>query len=91
MDILDTSVIRGMRKRDILALRQDRRIAISPFTLWEILCHLDEVSTGEDAATAFGRRRGHVAVLHELECLHDPFADHAEAIGGGALGEPDAL
>ncbi len=85
MDILDTSVIRGMSKQSILAIREERMIAVSPFTLWEILCHLDEVNAGETPATAFPRRRGHVAILQHLDLLHDPFAEHADTVGASHL------
>lgn len=80
MDILDTSVIRGMGKIGILAAAAKRRVVVSPFTVWEILCHLDDVKVGETVQQAFKRRKGHIAILQKLEILHDPFAQHAAAV-----------
>jgi hypothetical protein len=88
MDILDTSFIRGTKKGDILAIAKDRPLAVSPFTLWEILCHLDEVREGETAEQAFLRRKGHVDILQHLTILDDPFAQHALIVGATHLANP---
>jgi hypothetical protein len=88
MDILDTSFIRGTKKSDILAIATNRAMAVSPFTVWEILCHLDEVRSGESAEQAFLRRKGHVEILQGLSILDDPFAQHAAAVGAEILANP---
>jgi len=88
MDIIDTSVIRGMPAKDLFAIATKRRIVVSPFTIWEILCHLDEVKDGETPEQAYARRKGHVKLLQRIEILHDPFAQHASAVGAVALANP---
>ena len=80
MDILDTSFIRGTKKNDILEIAKRRPLAVSPFTLWEILCHLDEVKEGETPEAGFLRRKGHVEILQHVTILDDPFAQHATCL-----------
>jgi predicted nucleic acid-binding protein len=88
VDVLDTSVIIGMKRKDILAVAKRRVVAVSPFTVWELVCHLDEVRKDETPDQAFRRRKGTVVVLQSLEMLHDPFAQHAAAVGAAQLANP---
>lgn len=88
MDILDTSVVRGVSKQKILAIARVRPVAVSPYTLWELLCHLDELRGSETTDEAFQRRKGHIAILGNLDILHDPFAQQAATVGAEELANP---
>jgi predicted nucleic acid-binding protein len=43
--ILDTSAVRGFSKADLEAAAERWRLSISPLSIYEILCHLDEPSS----------------------------------------------
>jgi len=85
MDILDTCAIRALSRNQITALAQIRTLAISPISLWELLCHLDDIESGEDAMDAFNRRKGQIAKIHGVRILDDPFAQHALSAGVAAV------
>lgn len=88
MDILDTLALRGMKKEEIQTIASRRPVGVSPFSVYEMLCHLDESEPGEAAAQTFARRQGWFAKLDDLEILHDPFAQHATAVGADSLANP---
>ncbi len=88
MDILDTSAVRGMKKDDIHAIAQQRDVGVSPFSVYEILCHLDEHKSGETPDETFRRRRGMLTKIQGLRILDDPFTQHAVAVGAQSLANP---
>ncbi|MCZ6654506.1 MAG: hypothetical protein O7D91_15940 [Planctomycetota bacterium] len=88
MDILDTSAIRGLKKDDIHAIAQRRDVGVSPISVYEILCHLDEQKKGETREQAFARRRGMVGKMRGLQILDEPHTQHAIAVGAQSLADP---
>lgn len=88
MDILDTSAIRGMKKDEIHAIAQRRDVGVSPFSVYEILSHLDEQKQSETPEDAFKRRRGMVAKIQGLKILDDPITQHALDVGAENVTNP---
>jgi hypothetical protein len=88
MDILDTSAIRSISKDKIKALASVRPLAVSPISVWELLCHLDETVENEDANKTYRRRQGQLAKIAGLRVLDDPFAQHAITVGAQAVTNP---
>ena len=85
MDILDTSAIRSISKDKIKALAGIRPLAVSPISVWELLCHLDETEKSENADITYRRRQGQIGKIAGLQILHDPFAQHAITVGARAV------
>jgi len=66
--LLDTSAFRSISTADIqFGIREGSDVAISSFTVWELLCHLDEPE--------FDRRRGLLLKARHVRILDDPAAD----------------
>lgn len=80
MYILDTSAIRGISRTNLETAKTTKRLTISPYSLYELLCHLDE---GD-----FDRCKGNVLKCKIPEMLHDPFAYHAISVGAENLTNP---
>lgn len=82
--VLDTSSLRGVSKATLeRAAEKKLDVCVSPISLWELLCHLDE-GTPED----FERPKGRMLRAWRLRVLDDPFAAHALAVGAAGAANP---
>jgi hypothetical protein len=80
--VLDTSIIRGISGDRLKKAAEHARLFVSPLSVLEMLCHLDEPpETGDDAETTYLRRRGYPLKCSFLNILPSPIADFATRIG----------
>jgi hypothetical protein len=80
--VLDTSVLRGTAAATLKAIARANALLISPLSILELFCHLDEVTIRRP--TVEGAFRYMKATLLKCEgatILGDPFAEAAEAVG----------
>ncbi|MFL5348566.1 MAG: hypothetical protein ACJ8AT_27540 [Hyalangium sp.] len=87
--ILDTSAIRGMRWEDLAQAAERARITVSPLSVYEILCHIDEPVRGANSTDeSFKLRKNHLLRCRLLEIRDDPFLEHAKVVGVDELAHP---
>lgn len=87
--VLDTSAIRSLgRDRLDAAAAGGHLLGLSPWSLWELMSHLDEPVSTADAAASFKRQRGQVLKCGALTVLDEPFAEHADKVGARTLVNP---
>ncbi|MBZ0264210.1 hypothetical protein K8I28_06040 [bacterium] len=91
MYILDTSSIRSMKFDDIRTISSCAELAVSPITVFEFLCHIDEFAKKEKHLSNGELSRLHSANFlkcRELKILDDPYAEQAQKVGAQAAVEP---
>ena len=76
--ILDTSSLISIGGKHLEVASNKADICISPISIYELLCHIDEHEAGEDT---FSRRKGNLLKCKILRVLDDPFAAHAVLVG----------
>ena len=79
--LFDTSAVRGLRRLHFEALEalSDRyRLELSPISVWEIICHLDDDKPWKQA-------RGHLLACRHFHLRDDPFAELGARTGIAAL------
>lgn len=89
--ILDTSSIRSIRFADLQASALSTHLAVSPISVFELLCHLDEQYRKEGGAESSGWTSLHKVNLAKcslLSLLDDPYAEQADAVGARGLVHP---
>jgi hypothetical protein len=83
--VMDTSAVRGLSDRQVEAAAKRWRLTVSPLSVYELLCHLDQSAKGHDSAeAAFRFRKDQVLKCRHLEIRDDPFAEQAIAAGARA-------
>lgn len=79
--VLDTSVIRSLSNAALEKSVSVAEIVVSPLSVFEILCHLDEQIEGFTKEESFLRRRGWLLKCQRFGLLDDPFAATAAVLG----------
>ena len=87
MDIFDTSALRAISLLNLRALSWTRDIVLSPISVCELLCHIDEPYKDLDAIASFHYWRSQLFKATLLGILHDPYAQHAIHVGATSLGK----
>jgi len=80
-----------MRSDDLRIAESKARIAVSPISVYELLCHLDEKdkrAKAESTNTISELFKANLLKCKNLILLDDPFAEQAEAVGAGELVNP---
>lgn len=77
--IFDTSALRAAASADLTTASAKMKLVVSPITIYELLCHLDE--TKKNGETAFALIKGNLMKCSLFEILHDPFAAFADSVG----------
>ena len=90
MDIFDTSAVRGVSGPTFEKVAATRDITVSPLTVYELLCHLDEKEDDDckDPQQVFLRRKGQMLKLRHFRILDDPYALYALSIESANLVNP---
>ena len=84
--IFDTSAIRGTSGSVLEKAAGRHDLRMSPWSFWELVCHLDEsLKKVVDEEERFRRQRGQVLKCRHLGVLDEPFAEHAVVVGAGGL------
>lgn len=76
--IFDTSALKSAKGVKVKEISKREQIALSPISIYELVCHLDETKNGEDT---FARQKGYLRKCKLFEILHEPFANCATTIG----------
>lgn len=76
--IFDTSALKSAKSVKIEQISKRERIVLSPISIYELVCHLDETKNGEDS---FARQKGCLRKCKLFEIIHEPFANCATTIG----------
>jgi hypothetical protein len=79
---LDTSVIRSVSTANLRRASEVADLYVSPITVYELLCHVDEVANGGSDFELFRRT---LLKCRLATVLPDPYAAHATAIGAERL------
>jgi hypothetical protein len=79
--ILDTSTVRCLSRKNLEEAAQKANVFLPTFSVWELLCHLDEHIKKESIEKSFERQKGQLIKAISLPLLDDPFAAHAVAVG----------
>jgi hypothetical protein len=81
--VLDTSALKGLGRKEIEKAAQHARVCVSPLSILEMLCHLDEPwdPPEDDPQTTYLRRRGNLLKCRSLCLLPAPIADFTTRIG----------
>jgi hypothetical protein len=77
--IFDTSALRSAKGEDLKTASDKMKIALSPITTYELLCHLDD--TKKNGEAAYSVIKGNLMKCTLFEILHDPFAAFRASIG----------
>lgn len=83
--IFDTSALKSAKSDKIKEISKRERIALSPISIYELVCHLDETKNEEDT---FARQKGNLIKSKSFEILHEPFANCATTIGISGVVNP---
>ncbi len=89
--ILDTSSVRGLRADDVRLASSRFDVAVSPITVFEFLCHIDERGKKERGLPNDVLSPLHKANLlkcRSLRLLDDPYAEQADDVGARAVVNP---
>jgi hypothetical protein len=80
--LLDTSALRGLPGAKLQELAKRLPLLVSPTSVMELFCHLDEPSTRHPSPDdAFRFRKANVLKCQHARMLGDAFAERAEAVG----------
>ncbi|MCK9463511.1 MAG: hypothetical protein M0R80_28145 [Proteobacteria bacterium] len=86
--VLDTNSIWSMRFEDLRSASSRAHLAVSPISIFELLCHLDEQNKKGRGAEVSGWSRVNKVNLAKcslLSLLDDPYAAQADAVGARDL------
>jgi hypothetical protein len=73
--LLDTQAIRSLPRAALDAAEKSGvRLRLSPISVWELLCHVDESETNGEG---WRKAKGHLLRARRCLLLDDPFAEHA--------------
>src|SRR5689334_4109389 len=72
MDILDTSILNGVKQSELKEIAQRRQLAVSAVSLWEILCHLDEENKKRNRKQNFDRAKFNILKAKGMKILGLP-------------------
>jgi hypothetical protein len=87
--VLDTSAFYSIGYSAMADIAARRRLLVSPISVYEILCHIDEPARkNESVEKGFSVHRSRLAKCGLLEMLEDPFAEHAVFVGAKAAVNP---
>ena len=88
--LLDTSAIRAIRFDDLRVVAKNAQLAVSPISILEFLCHIDEHSKKETNSEVLSRlHKANLLKCRLLELLDDPYAEQAEEVGAKKLVNPN--
>lgn len=68
--IFDTSAVKGVSRRYLEPALKKAKVSLSPLTIYELICHVDETKENEDT---FARRKGNLLKCSLFNILPDPF------------------
>lgn len=84
--VLDTSALRGAPRKALeMAAEKKLDVSVTPMSIWELLCHLEEDAKKEGG---FDRAKGPLLRALKFRMLDDPFAAHAVAVGAASTTNP---
>lgn len=77
--IFDTSALRSAKGDALRTASTKMKLALSPISIYELLCHLDDTKKNGDAE--YASIKGNLMKCSLFEILHDPFAAFAVSVG----------
>jgi hypothetical protein len=87
--IVDTSAVRSLSARVVARCAASSTLTISPLSVFELLCHLDEPSPRQGTPSeSFAYWKQNVMKCEYLTVRDDPFAEQAAAVGARAAVNP---